>query len=118
MDEKVEFGVLVLAAVRPNEFVLYSLRLCVRHALQFSLAFGVAVEEVETLAHDLLDEVLPVDALGVLMQHEGAVLQASRSACNRQRLVVLVHLDEPLNWLSGRVHNRFLGRFIVIRLAR
>lgn len=101
MDEKVEFRELILSAVSSDELVLNSLCVCVRHTLQLSLALRMAVKEVVALSHDLFDEVLAVNALGVLMRNQSAILQSSRSTSDSQCLVVLIHFNKALNWLSG-----------------
>jgi len=74
MNKKVEFGIFVFFAVGCNKLFFNILGLSVGNFLNLPLAFRMALEEVYTLAYDLLDEVFPVNSLCVLMHYECAVL--------------------------------------------
>jgi hypothetical protein len=49
------------------------------------LTFWMALEKVETLADDLLDEILPMHTLCVFMHYKSTVLEALGSARDGKR---------------------------------
>lgn len=71
----------------------------------------MTVEEVVALTNDLLHEILSVNALRILVNNVGAVLETSRSARNCECLIMLVHLNETLDRLSGFLGLSMLNRF-------
>ena len=85
MNVKVEFGIFVLTAVACNECIFNFLSFSICSFLYMGLTFWMALEKVETLADDLLDEILPMHTLCVFMHYKSTVLKALGSARDGKR---------------------------------
>lgn len=100
-----ETGEVVLGAVLLHEFLVNFLSLGIRPLLNLFLCFGVRLEPVVALAHDLGNEVVTVHARAILVHHKHCVRRGQvHTVCNRNSLLVLVDLNEAwfkLLWFHG-----------------
>ena len=70
MDEHIELWHLVLSTCILKEFFFFDSSCFISNSNNFSLSFGVSVEEIEALADYLLNEVVTLHSLRVLMDNK------------------------------------------------
>ena len=90
-----ETGEVVFGAVILHETLVYFLSLRICPLLTLFLCFGVRLEPVVALAHDLGNEVVAVHARAKLVHNEDRVRGGQvNTVCNCNSLLVLVDLNE------------------------